>query len=67
MSPSRPQKISSLWLPSCHVPDHCTSPGVSENLGTIPGPMYGPNSGSTCSTSISRALYWGSSKISAIV
>src|SRR5918996_1091856 len=65
--PSSPPKTSSLWLPCSHVADQRTSPGVSENFGTIPGPMYAPNSGSSCSRSMSRARKCSSAKMSAIV
>ena len=37
-SPSSP-KISPLWLPSSQGADQRTAPGVSDSLGTIPGPM----------------------------
>src|SRR5688572_25391612 len=66
-NPSSPPKTSSLWLPCSHVADHRTAPGVSENLGTMPGPMYAPNSGSWCSRSMSRARKCSSAKMSAIV
>src|SRR6266536_1388043 len=63
--PRRPPYTSRLWLPSSHVADQRTSHGVSENFGTMPGPRYGPNSGSVCSTSMSRARNCSSSKMSA--
>src|SRR6185369_1769329 len=63
-SPSRPPYTSELWLPSSHVADQRTAPGVSENFGMIPGPMYSTNSSSWCGSSMSRALNCGSSKMS---
>src|SRR4030095_14787300 len=62
-SRSSPPYTSALWLPSVHVADQRTSPGVSENFGTMPGPMYSPKPASSCFRSMSLAWNFGSPEV----